>query len=327
VQSLLWVSLVDRAQTGKIAERTAQFRPTRDGKTLLVLKTNGDLQTWDLAGRSGVPKTLVSGVAVFTQGASGQVAWLGVDHSLHVVGLDGTKLLDLDAATAKADLFASPLLVSDAVYYWQLVEPQNSRGQLWYVKLAGGSAPVKVGDNVSLADVALAAGTLLYERNVDAVGNFGEATSAAPDGSAATTLGTRVPVGGLVIGIRNPGGWYGLFLSNTVISAETPSDGSLPITGALAFAGSGGGQVELDGSVHAFALSNSGFTATYSGGAAWNAVAGNFVGSLMFVDTAAPGTRVDGKLAGVAELGPILNRRFFVSAPAAAKPGIYYVSY
>jgi hypothetical protein len=330
VQTLSWVSLTNLQAKGDIATHTAQFRPTRDGKTLLVLKTNGDLQTWDLTGGRATPavppKTLASGVAVFTQGSSGQVAWLGADHSVHVVALDGTKALDLDGATAQADLFGGPLLVSDAVYFWREVEPQNSRGSLYYAKLAGG-APVLVAPKTSLADVAVVSGTLLFEDNVDDFGNFGNVVSAAPDGSARLALGTKAPVAGLAVGARSSSGWFAMYLSDTVIGSGTPADGSLPISGALALASAGGGQVTVNSSVHGFGISNSGFTAVYAGDATFNGATKNYVGSLEFVDTGSPSTRVDAKLAGVAELGGILWRRMFVSAPANNKPGIYYVSY
>ena len=44
----------------------------------------------------------------------------------------------------------------------------------------------------------------------------------------------------LALGVRNPGGWYALFLQQTQIYGSDPSDGSLPISGGLAFANAAG---------------------------------------------------------------------------------------
>jgi hypothetical protein len=86
----------------------------------------------------------------------------------------------------------------------------------------------------------------------------------------------------------------------------------------------------LDAKVHqgAFAFAaDDGRTAAFVTGATWNAAAFNYVGSLAFIAARAPGTKVDGMLAGVAELGPIINRSLFVSAPTATTAGIYFVTY
>jgi hypothetical protein len=170
----------------------------------------------------------------------------------------------------------------------------------------------------------------VFLQNVDDVGQFGDAASATVDGHV-TALAARSPVGGLRVATPTAQGWYGLHLSGAVADkTNAPIDGSPAITGALAFADSAGSaETTLDATVHAgaYAFSDSGKSAVFAAGAAWNATAKNWVGALTLVDAHAPSTKVDGKVAGVSEIGHVAARRLFVNAPGATPAGIYVVTF
>jgi hypothetical protein len=133
----------------------------------------------------------------------------------------------------------------------------------------------------------------------------------------------------------NPGPdtWFAMHLNTSVddSATNTPIDGSSAVYGALSFEDyTGAAAVTLDAKVHAgafgFALDD-GRTAAYVTGATWNATAKNYVGSLALIAARSPSTKVDGILTGVAELGPIIARSMFVSAPTATMAGVYFVKY
>ncbi|MGZ3429057.1 MAG: hypothetical protein ACXVCV_20535, partial [Polyangia bacterium] len=208
--------------------------------------------------------------------------------------------------------------------------PQNRRGTLFRAAVAAGATPAHVADKVSLADLAATGDALVFLQNVDDVGAFGDAATAALDGSGVKTLGTKAPVGGLRVGAAGSS-WYALHLTGAAaVAANTPIDGSPAITGGLAFvAGGSAADVSLDATVHqgAFGFSDDGLAAVFAAGATWDATAKNWLGALSFIATGAPSTKIDGTVAGVSELGPIAGRSLFVSAPGASPAGIYFVRY
>ncbi|MGZ3405404.1 MAG: hypothetical protein ACXVAN_03105 [Polyangia bacterium] len=334
VQTLYWVALPGGTAPAQIATKTASILPTADNKTILILTTGGNLLTWDATNKASAAKPLASNVALLSLGgaATGPVAYVGWDHSVHVVATDGTKKLDLDGATANADLFGAIRLSPDGanVYYFQNAEPQNRRGTLFRAAVAAGATPAHVADKVSLADLAATGDALVFLQNVDDVGAFGDAATAALDGSGVKTLGTKAPVGGLRVGAAGSS-WYALHLTGAAaVAANTPIDGSPAITGGLAFvAGGSAADVSLDATVHqgAFGFSDDGLAAVFAAGATWDATAKNWLGALSFIATGAPSTKIDGTVAGVSELGPIAGRSLFVSAPGASPAGIYFVRY
>src|SRR5262249_11739486 len=132
VQTLYWMKLPSGTAT-VITTHTASFVPTADNKTLVILRTNGDLLAWDLVAKTGGGTTIASGVAAYSLGitAKGPIAYVGADKSLHVVASDGTKLVDVGAAAA-GDVDGTPQIAPDGhdVYYWQNVEQQEKRGTL-----------------------------------------------------------------------------------------------------------------------------------------------------------------------------------------------------
>ncbi|HEX8950479.1 MAG TPA: hypothetical protein VF945_01475, partial [Polyangia bacterium] len=230
VQTLYWVALPGGATPTAIATKTAQMAPTADNKTVVILKTGGDLLTWDASAKSSAPKALASNVALMSLGgdATGPVAYVGWDHSVHVVGTDGAKKLDLDGATANADLFGAIRLSPDGkdVYFFQSAEPQNKRGTLFRAAVAAGATPTHVADKVSLVDLAVTGNALVFLQNVDDVGGFGDAATAALDGSGVKALGTKTPVGGLRVGAAGSS-WYALHLVGAAtVAGNAPIDGS-----------------------------------------------------------------------------------------------------
>jgi hypothetical protein len=334
LQTLYWVKLGGSPSAATITTRAAQFTATADNKTLVILRTNGDVVTWSIGSSSPASSALASGAAEIALGndANGPIAWIGADHSLHVVTTDGNKKLDLAAAVAAAD-YLGPLTLSPDrkdLYYWQSVEQQDNRGTLWHVG-AGGGTPVKVADKASLLDLTVTGNALVLEDNVDDLGQLGGAAAAQRDGSKLLGLGMGAVVGGLRVATPDDNGWIAMHLDGAAIDgdlAHTPIDGSLPISGALAF-DNGSSELVLDAAVHTggFALSPSGKTAIYVAGAAWNDSAQNWVGALTFAASSTPTMKVDGKVRGVSELGPIVSRKLFVNAPAGNPAGVYYLSY
>jgi hypothetical protein len=342
VQTLYWISLPMAATTtaAAINTRTANMTPTADNKTLLYLKSNGDLYAWDLTTKTGAGSKIASAVVKYAVGgdATGPVAFIAADGSVHVQSTKGTKLLDTQPSMATS--FRAPIaLAPDGadLYFFQngdLVTGgvQNNQGTLMRVAVQAGATPSKVADKVSIKDLQVMDNALVFVQNVDGTGTFGDAAKANRDGSGISALGMKVPVGGLQVVNPGPDTWFAMHLTMSVNdTANAPIDGSPAIYGALAWADyNGGAEQTLDGKVHAgtfgFALDD-GRTAAFVTGATFNATAKNYVGALAFLAARAPSTKIDGKLSGVSELGPIIGRSLFVNAPTATTAGVYFVTY
>jgi hypothetical protein len=337
VQTLYWLPLgsAATATATMITTRTSQLFTTVDNKTLIVLRTNGDLLTWDTTAKSGNGNQLASGVARVAQGTqtNGPLAYLGADRSVHVVTTTNQKLLDLSATAAAADVTGPLALASEGgdVYWWQAVDTENSRATLMHATVGANATPNQVASNVSLADLRIVDGAVLMLQNVDAQGQLGDAIRTKRDGSALTALGTKVNVGGLLAVNPGPYTWFALHLTGAAASTTNiPADGSPPLTGALAWDDyRDGNELTLDPAAHAgtFAFSDDGRDAVYVAGATFNAAAGNYAGALKLLATRAPNNAIDGTVAGVSEVGPILSRALFVNAPGATPAGIYFVKY
>ncbi|HWE28204.1 MAG TPA: hypothetical protein VHB97_09390 [Polyangia bacterium] len=349
VQTLYSISLTGVMTTSTastVTTRTSSFTPTADDKTVVIQKTSGDIYTWNVTAHTLSSAALVTGAAKLTLGgnANGPIAYLGGDGSVHVITTDGMKLLDT-AASAMTSVNAPIILAPDGgdVYFFQNGDlstggVQNNMGTLMRVAVQSGATPSKVADKVSIRDVQVMDNAILFLQNLAAPPmppaiQFGDAAVAQRDGTGITALGTKVPVGGLMAVNPGPDTWFAMHLAMSTddSATHTPIDGSLPALGSLMWADyTGGAEKTLDATVHqgafGFALDD-GRTAAFVTGAAWNATANNYVGSLAFIAARAPSMKVDGMLSGVSELGPIVARSLFVNAPAAATAGVYFVKY
>jgi hypothetical protein len=350
VQTLYWTALPMTGTTTMataINTRTSNMAPA-NSKTLLYLKTNGDLYTWDTAAKSGAGTKVASNVVKYTVGGdtTGPLAYIAADGSVHVQSIDGaTKLLDTAASSATS--FRAPLVLAPDngdVYFFQngdLINGgvQNNAGTLMRVAVQTGATPSKIADLVSIRDLNVFDNAVLFLQNltvppVPPGGQYGDAAKANRDGTGITVLGMKVPVGGLQAVNPGPDTWFAMHLTAAMddpTAANTPIDGSPAIFGALSWEDyTSGTPVALDAKVHAgtfgFALDD-GRTAAFVTGATWDATAVNYVGALSFLAARAPSMKVDGMLTGVSELGPIINRSLFVNAPTAAMAGVYFVKY
>lgn len=352
VQTLYWTALPMTGTTTMataINTRTANMTPTPDNKALLYLKTNGDLYSWDATAKSGAGTKIASNVVKYTVGgdATGPLAYIAADGSVHVQSLDGaTKLLDTAASSATS--FRAPLVLAPDnadVYFFQNGDlvgggVENNAGTLMRVEVKSGATPSKIADLVSIVDLNVFDSAVLFLQNLTVPpappgAQFGDAAKCDRDGGNIVSLGMKVPVGGLQAVNPGPATWFAMHLTASVDDSATPGvapiDGSPAVYGALSWEDyMGGAAVTLDAKAHqgafGFALDD-GRTAAFVTGATYNATVNAYVGSLAFIAARAPTAKVDGMLTGVAELGPIINRSLFVSAPTATMAGVYFVKY
>jgi hypothetical protein len=204
------------------------------------------------------------------------------------------------------------------------------------VAVTSGAAPSKIADLTSILDLQVFDNAVLFLQKLPvppATGaQYAEAAMSKRDGTGITTLGTKVPVGGLQAVNPGPDTWFSMFLTAGADDAvNKPIDGSPAVTGKLTWVDyTGAAATTLDATVHAGAFgfaADDGRTAAFVTGAAFNATAHNYVGALKFLAAKAPSMAVDGMLTGVSELGPIINRSHFVNAPTATTAGVYFVTY
>ena len=339
LQTLFWVDLTSGSPTPTtIAVRSGSYSPTGDNKTIVYQEADArELWTWDAVARPATGTKLVSNALTFAVGGSGPVAYLGTDGSVHVVGLDGHAIVDVDAATAKADLF-SPVYLSDDgadMYYFQGVSTQDSQGTLMHVAATAGSTPNKVADKVSLSDVhPQAGGVLLYLANLDDTGVTGDAFKSARDGSGAMALGTGVQVGFLQVQTPAAEGagsskWVSVHLTGSMEN-KMPQlvDGIRNISGALEVSSAAGtSMVDPMARIGQQVLSDDFATLVYVGGSVFDSTVDNYVGVLENVPVATPTMKPTMPLlTGVSEVATIVGKSFFVNAPKASTPGVYFVT-
>ncbi len=342
LQTLLWVDLTSASPTATpIDTRTGVYTPTGDNKTIVYENVDTrEIFTWDAVARPATGTKVASNAVTFAVGGSGPIAYIGTDGSMNVVGLDGTPVVSAAGTTAKADPF-SPVVISDDgadAYYFQAVDTQDSQGTLMHLSATAGSTPNMVATAASISDVhALPDGVLLYLSGVDAMGATGNAFKSARDGSAATALGTGVPVGFLQVQVPatvatgTPSTmWVSAHLTGSMENkTQMLVDGIRAISGGLELTTTSGTTM-LDAMARVAQLSVSDdFTQlVYVGGSAFDSTVDNFVGGLEVVPVATPTMKpAMPLLTGVSEVGTVVKQQLFVNAPKASKPGVYLVSF
>jgi hypothetical protein len=342
LQTLFWVDLTGGSPTATtIDTRTGAYTPTGDNKTIVYQNADArELYTWDAVARPAAGTKVASNALTFAVAGSGPIAYLGTDGSFHVVGLDGTAVVDVDGATAKADPF-SPVVISDDgadAYYFQAVDSQDSQGTLMHVSATAGATPNMVASAASIGDVhPQPGGVLLYLAGLDAMGVSGNAFQSARDGSGATALGTKVPVGFLQVQVPATvatGTPSTMWMSAHLFNASEDMtqrlvDGIRAISGGLELTTTTGTTM-LDPMARIAQLSVSDDFAdvVYVGGSAFDSTVDNYVGGLSFVPVATPTMKpAMPLLTGVSEVGTVVKRQLFVNAPKASKPGVYLVTF
>jgi hypothetical protein len=338
VQTLFWISLTSATPMSTAATidvRTGGYTATGDNKTIVYQRADTrELYSWDAVGKPATGTKVASNALNFAVGGSGPIAYIGTDHSVHVVGLDGTAVVDVAAATAQADPFSTIFVSDDGadVYYFQTVDTQDSRGTLMHLSASAGATPAKIADSASIVDVHPVPGGLLFLQNVDGTGTIGDAIKSARDGSGATALGTAVPIGFLTLTTPMGGGSNWLSAHLTASSEDMGkhlADGIRAITGGLELTTpSGTTAIDPAARIGQFQLSDDLASLVYVGGAAFDMTFDNYVGALNWVPTATPTMKLASPLlTGVTEVGSVVKRSLFVNAPKASTPGVYFVSF
>lgn len=339
LQTLFWVDLTSGSPMATtIATRTGAYTPTGDNKTIVYQDADTrELYAWDAVARPATGTKIASNALTFAVGTSGPVAYLGTDGSIHVVGLDGSAIVDVAASAAKADLF-SPIYLSDDgadAYFFQTVATQNAQGVLMHVSATAGATPNKIADAASLGDVhPLGGGVLLYLANVDGLGVSGDAFKSARDGSGATALGAKVPVGFLTVSM--PAGMPGstTWASPHLVNASENMDQRLAdtvraISGGLELTAPGGtAMIDPAARIGQYQVSDDLTSLVYVGGSAFDPVVDNYAGGLEAVPVAMPSMKPAMPiLTGVTEVGTVIKHSLFVNAPKAPMPGVYFVNF
>jgi len=332
-----------------------------DGETLLYLRASGDLMLLDL--KQHFLAKVASNVISFTAGplGKGPIVYTAADHSLHALYEFAPEFLV--TAPDSIDVNSPVMFSADAtrMYFFNHVNNSNSNGDLYSVSIAPGAVsrvPNLIGTRISTQDFYFFQDRFLYIRNVDDVGVGGELVSAQLDGSKPIVLAEGAQLGGLrqsnPIPAQPPGSKIkegpvdlspsipppvNAVLTNAqrVIDPSSsfgvpyaPINGSSSVVGELSF---GVGVLSrlgvIDHAVHAgmARFSDDGYTLGYAGNAAWSDTVSNFVGTLKLQPTVVDVSPNQPKLDGVAEMGPIVQRSMFVSAPANSKPGIYFIKF
>jgi hypothetical protein len=171
---------------------------------------------------------------------------------------------------------------------------------------------------------------------VDGLGVGGDAFRSARDGSGATALGTRVPVGFLTVqtpaeGMANAKtDWVSAHLFGAMENKDQRlADEIRAIVGGLELTtATGNAMVEATARIGQFQVSDDLQNLVWVSGAAFDSLVDNYVGSLEWAPVATPSMKpMAPVLVGVSEVGSVVGKKLFVNAPKASTPGVYFVSF
>jgi hypothetical protein len=337
-----------------IDEHVVSANTMNDGTTLLYTRAGGELRLFDT--RSQTRLHVADDAIVFTSGptARGPIIWVSSDGSMHgAPKLTYSSVLDLPAGSA--DLFTPVVFSPDGgrLYWFKHLNQSNANGDLWTVKLPNGT-PQIIGARISSADFTFYNDRFYYVRNVDETGTAGELVSAEMDGSNPVVMASGVKLGSLQMTApqrantgsnssieahdltfsQPPPLFASLTAAQRMLDSSNldlmPMNNSSSVLGALSFGTlAAGPEGVINAAVHdgMFRFSDDGSTLGYVGDAAWSDDVVNFIGQLRLQPTIIDRAPPDPNLDGVAEMGPIRDRALFVSAPANAKPGIYFIKF
>jgi hypothetical protein len=352
-------NLITGATPVQIDERTGSAQLSADNSTVVYLKLNGDLNLWDLKDQDRLQVS--QDVVNFTLGPTrrGPIVWVKKDLSLHVAKQQQPEIVTLPPDSI--DLY-SPIVFSpdrQHLYFFKNFFVQSEYGDLYHLELppTGDGKPRLVSSRASARDFHFTAEKLLYINNVSNSGDAGDLVVAGIDGSNPQVMAPGVATGDLNIAYPKPytppsGQAAGFYphagppdlsvvtippvLANLTNAARDTSSGlrfvtsAAPVLGALAYApGLGQPEIILNSRVHAgqYQFSDDGYVLMYVGDAQYQATAFNYVGSLQLSQTNNNVGPIVPMLNGVAEIGPIVGRGAFISAPGASPKGLYFVKY
>jgi hypothetical protein len=359
VQGLYMVSLAASGTGVKpalIDTHVSQFGVTADGKRLIYLRLTGELVLFGL--QSNDMLTLGTNVVSFSLGQSrrGPVVFIDNQGGLHVAPLIGPATVTTVADTIDLQ---SPIVFSpdqQHLYYFKNLLPQQNAGDLNHVLLppTGDGTPHLIAQRASTVDFHFVGGKLVYGANVDGNGANVDLTAAELDGTEGHVIVAGAPLGQLTLAFPQPLGPaptgqinYGPVDMAPMVTPPVLAslmgaqhnytlltiDGSASVVGGLGFARGdvlGGGAERLVASnvkADLFGFSDDGYVLAYVDGVKYSTKALNHVGTLRLAPTIADTSPVTPKLDGVSELGPVVQRGLFVTAPTASPPGTYYVHY
>ncbi len=339
-----------------IDDRTVTFSLTADERRVVYSRYDGSVWLYDLVDKSRVK--LASGAVSFTVGSAvdGPLVWVGSDLAVHVTPLLQDELL---ATPARATDVHSPFLFSPSrqdLFIFNQSSAQDSNGDLYRLSLKPGaltSIPQLLERRVSHYDFTFVGGRVRYLRGVDGHGDVGELVSANIDGTDPRPVAEGVAVGSLLVAnprpvedapVKGNPTRGAVDLSPKIIppvyaqlvDARREStrnkplfDESAPIIGALAFARGDAPPAIVDPAVHlgGYRYSPDGYVLAYAGGARLDTTLLAYLGSLRLFQTLVEQSPVSPVLDGVSEIGRIRERAFFVAAPGANPPGVYFVRY
>jgi len=355
VQGLYYISLpvaiAAKAPPALIDTHVGPVDLMGDGTSVIYIRQDASLMYYDLHQKFQVK--LAANVASFTLGPDrrGPIVWVGRDGSFHVTPKLGAELYALPAGSA--DLFTTVRFSPDSkrIYFFKKLSSQDHTGEMWVVHLRDNSLTPFGGVRVSTRDLTFIGDRLLTIQSVDGRGDAGDMVSSLWDGSDRVVIAKGAQLGSLQVTRPEPRPttqdttpFFGkpdllppslppIFAGLTATtrdSGNTPIDESPALLGTLTLSSELKALGRPVGSgVHAgtFTFSDDGYVLALVKDAMWNDTAVNYVGRLDLIptkyDIGAPLPALD----GVSELGPMVERQMFVTAPGNPKPGVYFLKY